>query len=119
MSLEFYKILHLIAVFAVLSALSIRIGRALSGFTEKDVISKTTGITHGVALVVVFVSGFGLIARLGYQTFPSWIYIKLVLFALVSLFPIFIKKNVKLHVGLLFLIVILFGFAAYVGVAKP
>lgn len=80
MSYEFYKILHLIGVFAIFLGLG---GAAMAQLLHKGPKypeKKLTAITHGVGLLVVFVSGFGLLARLGvFGNTPGWVWLKLLI----------------------------------------
>ncbi len=79
MSYEFYKILHIAAILLVYSALG---GAALlggQGAAKGTPDRKRLSIIHGVGLLIAFVAGFGLMARLGMarDPFPLWIWLKI------------------------------------------
>ena len=62
MSYEIYKVLHVFAallLFASLGTLAAVGSQATGG------LRRLAGIAHGVALAIIFVAGFGLMARLG------------------------------------------------------
>ncbi len=78
MSAEFYKVLHLLAILVLFTAMG---GLAMVGLRggsdeEKKRFKQPLMILHGVALVVTFVAGFGLIAKMGLG-WPMWILGKL------------------------------------------
>ena len=77
MSYEFYKILHLIGIAGLLLPLGAVIQHTFSGGTKQTLQNKKfLLIMHGVCLLIVFVAGFGLIARTGVG-FPGWIWAKM------------------------------------------
>jgi uncharacterized membrane protein len=75
MSYEFYRVLHIfgiILLFASLGALA-----AIGGTTDHR-LRRLGSIIHGVAVAVILIAGFGLLARLEmFGGFPPWIWIKL------------------------------------------
>lgn len=95
MSYEFYKILHFIAIIAVFLGLGAGIMAQMLNQGKKYSAKKWSVITHGVGLVVVLISGFGLLARISNgEGTPNWIWIKLLVWlalggilALISKFP--------------------------------
>lgn len=72
MSYEFYKILHLLALAAMFASVG---ASAIAPDTDRKIV----GMTHGIALLVVLVSGFGMHAKLGIQGFPGWLIAKVVI----------------------------------------
>ena len=80
MSYEFYKIMHFIAIFAVFLGLGGAIMGQLLHKGPKYPEKKVTAITHGVGLLLILVSGFGLLARLQIAgNTPGWIWVKLLI----------------------------------------
>jgi peptidoglycan/LPS O-acetylase OafA/YrhL len=81
MSYEFYKVLHLLGILVLFTAMGGLAMVTLRGGTdeEKKAARKPLMILHGVALLVIFVAGFGLMARLGMMGggWPIWIFGKL------------------------------------------
>jgi hypothetical protein len=79
MSYEFYNVVHVIGVIFLLSALGALAATAGSAGAP---FRKAATIIAAVALAVVFVAGFGLLARLGFfGAIPTWAYAKMALWA--------------------------------------
>lgn len=74
MSYEFYKILHIVGALLVFMAL----GSQFFAASGNNVTRKMAGIQHGIGLLIMFVAGFGLIAKLQVG-FPGWVLVKIVL----------------------------------------
>ena len=110
MSYEFYKILHILSVILVFVALT---GYVYSG-------RKTFGMIHGIALLTLLVSGFGLAARLGLMSgLPTWVWIKLTVWVVLGA-AIAIAKRKMLSPKIQISLWILFGFVAvFSAVTKP
>ena len=50
-------------------------------------------MAHGVALVIVLVAGFGMIARLGMGGgWPLWVWLKLVIWLVLGAATVFVRK---------------------------
>lgn len=81
MPYEFYKVLHLLAILALFTSMGGLAMVAIRGGSdeEKKKARKPLMIIHGVSLLVIFVAGFGLMARLGMMAsgWPTWIFGKL------------------------------------------
>lgn len=85
-----YKVVHYLGIFLLLTALAARLGRA-AGFAAASASTGATaptpdpwkrrlGITHGVALFLILLGGFGMLARLDVTHglgLPGWIWAKL------------------------------------------
>jgi len=108
-----YKIIHLLAIIS----LFLSIGALLTLPENKK--KKNIMILHGLATLVLLVSGFGLIARLNLHSFPMWIYIKLAIWLLLAvLVPILISK--KLNKKAIYFLVLASGFVSiYMAILKP
>lgn len=81
MPYEFYKVLHLLAILVLFTAMGGLAMVTLRGGTDEELKAarKPLIILHGVALLVIFVAGFGLMAKLGMMQsgWPKWIFGKL------------------------------------------
>lgn len=81
MPYTFYKVLHLLAILALFTSMGGLAMIALRGGSddEKKKARKPLMIIHGVSLLVIFVAGFGLMAKLGMMGngWPTWIFGKL------------------------------------------
>lgn len=81
MSYETYKILHLIGVFSLFLALGALL---ISTPTRKQ--KKRIMMLHGIAALLLFITGFGLLARLNILHFlPTWSILKIMLWLVLSL----------------------------------
>ena len=84
MSITFYKILHLAAALSLFAVLGGVLMTAANGIgKEKNRWRKKAAIIHGVGLLILFVSGFGLLAKNG-LAFPAWAIIKMVLWLILG-----------------------------------
>lgn len=123
MTLLTYKVLHLIGgflLFAALGALTLR--QADGGVREGAQPSKLASISHGIALLVILVGGFGLMARLGMThgwQWPAWLWLKLALWLLLGASLVLIRRMPKAAPVLWWLFPLLGGLAAWLGLAKP
>jgi len=76
-------------------------------------------ILHGLAGLVLFVSGFGLIARLKMPSFPLWIYLKLGIWIILAIL-ILVLVSRKVDKKWIWLLVFMSGFGAvFLAVFKP
>lgn len=107
MSLEFYKVLHILG----LSLLLLGLGVGATYFAlAKAGAAKSLKIVafsfHGLGLALMLVSGFGMLAKLGFLTeMPSWVYGKLTIWVVFALMISVIKRKPGwLHLSLAFMI---------------
>jgi hypothetical protein len=120
MSYEFYKILHLLGIALLLSGLVTLVILKVTGVAIQGTVKKFALITHGIGLVLLLVSGFGLLARLQLMgDFPKWAYIKLAIWLFMGGVATLIKKKGHMAWQLYTIIMCIFLIAAYVGIAKP
>ncbi|MCY4321291.1 MAG: hypothetical protein OXC37_02655 [Bdellovibrionaceae bacterium] len=93
MSYNFYSILH----FSSITALSLILGALWTLYIYKDYNKKTRRLLlsfHGITMFLIFLAGFGLIAKLKIAwPWPFWIYAKLILWLFLAITPIFLKKS--------------------------
>ncbi len=111
MSLEFYKILHLICIILIPTFFSISL------FSESP--RKWISISGMALSILLLISGFAMMAKLGYTGFsswPLWIKLKLIIWtSIAGLGPLF--KKIR-GIGLTILIT-LFNLAIILVVIKP
>ena len=94
----------------------------LRGGEEREVgpVRKLLTIMHGVALIVVLVAGFGLMARLGIMSgWPTWIYVKLALWLVLGGALTLVRKTPELGRVWLLLLPLVGGAAAWVAFTHP
>ncbi|MDE0092692.1 MAG: hypothetical protein OXN83_05365 [Oligoflexia bacterium] len=96
MSYNFYSILHLTS----LIALSFTLGALWGLYTHKHYNKKIRTLLlalHGVIMFLIFLAGFGLIAKIKLSwPWPFWIYTKLIIWLCLGAMPFFIKKSGQL-----------------------
>lgn len=107
MTYEFYKTLHLFSLILTFGALFSLLALKFFANDSHKTITKKLSMAHGVGLILVLISGFGLAARLGYfAELPTWIYFKLAIWLTTGGIIALINRK-KLGYPLLFLILIL------------
>lgn len=110
MPYEFYKVLHIVSVILVLLGLTAWLYSGKRSFS----------ILHGVALLLVLVSGFGLAARLGMMSgLPGWVWVKLTVWVLLGAAAVFVKKKTLAPGIQVFLWIVLASVAICMAVYKP
>lgn len=113
MSYNFYILFHVGSVLALSLILGGLWGIYLQPKTDKKMRSLLLGL-HGLVITLIFVAGFGLIAKTKLSVWPAWIYIKLGIWLTLAFSPFIIRKtsqyfqNSRLYIlSLLFLFVLL------------
>ena len=105
-----YKLLHLIG----LAALAIGLGVMMAGGENR----KTFAIVQGIALMVMLVSGFGLLAKLKLG-FPHFAMVKVVLWVVLGMLPMLLRRLKVPILGGIAISLALVGILAWLGVMKP
>ncbi len=119
MSLQFYKVLHLLGLFFVFASLGALTIQAYLGQTLDSKGRRLAGLTHGIALLIVLISGFGALARLGDVGFPGWVLVKLVIWLVIGGIIVLIRKSPQLAAVLWVVLPLLGAFAGYLAIYKP
>lgn len=117
MSLLVYKMLHLLALAYLFAALGGAAWHAAHG-GRREGAGKGLMIAHGLAMVVLLVSGFGMIAKLGVG-FPGWAVAKLVLWLLLGAAGTLPYRKPAWANALFWLLPLLAGIAGYLALYKP
>lgn len=118
MSPQFYQVLHLLGVILLFFSLGGMVLRQFGGGSTGDDGRKTAGMTHGIALIILLVSGFGLLAKLQLGM-PHWVWVKLGLWLLLGAMVVLVRK-LPWYSKLWWLLIPVLGLiAAYLGVFKP
>ena len=117
MSYEFYKILHVFSVLLLFTSLGTL---AASVRSEDRRLRRLAGVAHGVALAIIFVAGFGLLARLGmFGSIPAWAWLKMGLWVVLAMIVIPLRRKPEWTTALWALIPIVGGLAVWLAVQKP
>ena len=121
MSYSFYSFLHIVAILVVAMSLAITSFQVFNGANKGDIRSrKSLSITHGVALLIAFVAGFGLITKGGFSFSGStWIYIKIACWVLLGVYPVLLYKQILPRKMALIGLAVILAVAVYTVVFKP
>lgn len=121
MPLAAYKVLHLLSAFLLFAALGgltlAALGRAGSGERGR----KLAGASHGIALVLLLVTGFGALARLAISNpadWPGWVWAKVVIWLALGA-ALTVRRFPGAAALLWWLWPILGGVAAWLALYKP
>lgn len=111
MSLQVYHLLHLIGLILVF----VGFGGLLSSEGAKKAMK-----WHGIGLVISFVSGFGMLAKLGISwPWPVWVWIKFALWLVLGFLPVLAKRRVLSAQVVVLIAIIIGAVLAYLGYFKP
>ena len=117
MTYEFYNVAHVIGVLFLFSALGVL--AATAGSTSAP-LRKVASIAHSVALAVIFVAGFGLLARLGYfGAIPTWAYLKMALWAILAAAVVPLKRKPEWAPALWVIMPVIGSLAVWLAVTQP
>lgn len=121
MPYEVYKIIHLVSIVLLFSGLMGMLTVRMAGIELTPNVKKLTLICHGVGLLFLLASGFGLLARLGLtQNIPGWVFGKLTIWLILGgILTLIRKKGQSLGWPIFFLLMVLFTIAACLAVLKP
>ncbi|MBL4683561.1 MAG: hypothetical protein JKY37_03140 [Nannocystaceae bacterium] len=127
MSYEFYKLLHLLCILGLCCGLGGMAILALLGGAEGEhkQLRKVLMIVHGVALLVIFVAGFGMMARKGIGIgasntgWPPWIFGKFGIWMAFGALAAFVKRKAGLATHIFWIVPLLGAIAAYLAIMHP
>ncbi|HWP91841.1 MAG TPA: hypothetical protein VNN20_06560 [Thermodesulfobacteriota bacterium] len=115
---EAYKVIHVIGVMLLLLSLG---GYLMLSTNQSARGRKLAAITHGISVLIILVAGFGLLARLGFfgaGGWPLWVWVKLLIWLILAVIVVLIKRVPGLMPVLWFVIPALGAIAAYMAVYK-
>lgn len=118
---EAYKLAHYFGIFMLMIALGALSLHAINGGDKaSNTARKLVAISHGVALFLVLLGGFGMLARLGLTSgLPVWVWIKLGIWLLLGALLVIPYRVPKLARPLWFFLPLLGIAAAAVAIYKP
>lgn len=121
MSLAAYKVIHILSMMLMFTALGGLLLASRAGVTT-GASRKTAGITHGIAMILLLVSGFGALARIGLSNpaiWPAWLWGKALLWLVFGGIIVLIRRAPRSSTLLWWLLPLLGGLAAYLALYKP
>jgi hypothetical protein len=81
---------------------------------------RLAGIAHGIAVTIIFVAGFGLLARLGmFGSIPIWAWLKIGLWLVLGLIVLPLRRKPEWATALWLAIPVVGGLAVWLAIAKP
>jgi hypothetical protein len=121
MPYEVYKVLHLAGVFMVIMSSGALAMHVANGGTKDHKFHKPAMMFHGIGLLVVFVAGFGLMARIGVMGFPwpAFVFMKVGIWLCFGGMGAVIYRKPQLASKLWWIVWLLAATAAWVAVYKP
>lgn len=94
MSYQFYKIMHLLGLMLLFFGFGGLLVSAYARVELKKAARIMGFVTHGVGLLFILVSGFGMAARLGMMTgLPGWVKAKIGIWALLGIAISVVKRK--------------------------
>lgn len=119
MSYLFYKTTHLVCILILVLSTGLLLSNVYtSGLT--DSLRKKLSAVHGTTLLLLFVAGFGLMARGGYSFASGWLWVKVGIWLVFGLLPLLIKRTPQNIRTKLFLVyALLLVLAVYMVLFKP
>lgn len=119
---ELYKVLHLLGILALFAALGGSVLLFIAGKADElRSVRKFLAMIQGVALLVIFVAGFGLMARLNMMgaSWPLWIYVKVAVWLLLGASLVLIRRVQTIGRWWYVLLPLVGAVAAYMAIYKP
>jgi hypothetical protein len=109
-----YKVIHLLGIFLLFSSIGGLWALSAGAGETRKAVRRLLMATHGAALLVILVAGFGMMARLGIMAgWPPWIWIKLGIWLLVGATPALLMRAERAATPLFFLAPLLGAIAAW------
>ena len=119
MSYSAYKLIHIIGIlFLFTTAGGVALYVANGGTKANNVARKWVAVIHGLTLVIILVSGFGLVATIG-TGFAGWVWAKFLLWFLIGSFALLPLRKQNLGFPFFFLIPALGAISAFLAIFKP
>lgn len=120
LSIEFYKVLHLSGIFLLLLSLGGLGFHIINGGTREFAGRRWFAISHGIALVLIILAGFGLLARLGLMSsMPGWAITKILIWLWMGVVPALFYRRPQMAKVIWFAIFLLAAVSAWLAIFKP
>ena len=120
MSPSAYKVIHVVGLILLFMSLAGLLTASVSGVKSSRRLRASLSSAHGLGLVLLLISGFGMLAKLGYlASLPTWAIIKFGLWVALGGSLALAKRRPRWAVALITFWVGAGGLAAYLCVYKP
>ncbi|HET9133974.1 MAG TPA: hypothetical protein VFN90_06705 [Gemmatimonadales bacterium] len=119
---EIYKVIHLFSMFLLFTILGGIALHALNGGTrETNRGRKLVGALHGIALFLILLGGFGMLARLGIVQggLPGWIWAKLAIWVALPVIGTMPYRKPATAKAVLLALPVIGALSAYFAIYKP
>ena len=74
MSVSFYKLIHIIGIVMLFLSLGATLMHVVAGGARDHSWRRHLAISHGLGLLLIFISGFGMLAKLQiFWPWPGWV----------------------------------------------
>lgn len=116
-----YKVIHYLGIFLLVVILGASMGRRVAA-EGPDPLRKRFATLHGLALFIVLLGGFGLLARINVEhgaLFPGWVWVKLAIWTLLGGIVVLARRKAGWAMPLLLMVPVLAMLAGYVAYTKP
>ncbi|MCR9245315.1 MAG: hypothetical protein NXI31_09805 [bacterium] len=115
MSVEFYRIAHIVGVLMLFLGLGGMLAHAKRDGAKAPALY---GVMHGVGLLVMLVAGIGQAHKLAYG-WPAWMLLKIGCWVVLAMMPVLARRGLVPAAMALLLAVALGGTAIWLAVVKP
>ena len=120
MSLEFYKILHMLGLMTLFFSFGGGLILGYAGVPFQGRAKTMIMMLHGIALLLILITGFGMAAKLGYMShLPGWIQGKLAIWVILGAAVTLVKRKGNVGWPLVILLLGLGTTAAIFAITKP
>ena len=119
---ETYKVLHILGVllaFAALGGLALTVANGATRSTSS--VRRLVSITHGAAMFIILLGGFGALARLGvmHGNLPGWVLVKLACWLVLAVLVAIPYRKPELARTIFWLLPVIGGIAVVMAIYKP
>jgi hypothetical protein len=117
MSYALYKVLHVVAALVLFASLGTL---AAAPARPAGALGRIAAAAHGLALAVILVAGFGILARLGLAaSIPAWAWAKAGVWLLLGLAVVPLRRKPEWAPALWVVLPLFGGLAVWLAVMKP
>lgn len=117
-----WKVIHILGILTLFASLGGLAALRMIGETGRPKGTALFNALHGLALALVLLAGFGLLAKLGISSpaaWPGWVWLKLLIWLLLGASLVALKRAGR-HAGIVLVVLTLLGAtAAWAALFKP